>query len=112
MVHRFDGRVERECRADDLVPGPDPHRVQHELDRVRAVRDADGVRRAEVGPSLLLEGADVRPEDEARRFEHLVDRRPDRGKERLVLRFHVYERDPHGDRVYLGGTSETPSERS
>ena len=78
--HGLHGRVERERGADDLVAGSDPHRVQHELDRVGAVRDSDGVRRAQVGPGLLLESADVRPEDEARRFEHLVDRRPDRRK--------------------------------
>jgi hypothetical protein len=110
--HGLHGRVERERGADDLVAGPNPHRVQHELDRVGAVRDSDGVRRAQVGPGLFLEGADVRPEDEARRFEHLVDRRPDRRKERLVLRLHVYERDPHWESsVSMGGPgfAESPS---
>ena len=48
-------RVEREGRADDLVPGADLERTQHEHDRIGAVGDADRMRHAEVGGGLLLE---------------------------------------------------------
>ena len=45
---RLGGRVEREGRADHLVAGADAHRVEHEHERVGAVRDADRLRDAEV----------------------------------------------------------------
>ena len=42
---RLGGRVERERRADHLVARADPERVEHEHERVGAVRDADRTRR-------------------------------------------------------------------
>ena len=56
--------VEREGRADDLVARADPERAQHQHDRIRAVRDADRPRHAEVRGGLALERVDVRAEDE------------------------------------------------
>ena len=57
---RLGGRVERERRADHLVARPDLHRVEHEHERVGAVRDADRLLRAEVRGRLLLERVEVR----------------------------------------------------
>ncbi len=45
---RLGGRVERERRADDLVALADAERVEHEHERVGAVRDADRLLDAEV----------------------------------------------------------------
>ena len=45
---RLRGREEREGGADHLVAGADLERVEHQDERVGAVRDADRVRRAEV----------------------------------------------------------------
>ena len=61
---RLGSRVERERRADHLVAGADAERVEDEDERVRAVRDADRLRDAEIGGRLVLERRDVRPEDE------------------------------------------------
>ena len=61
---RLGGRVERERRADDLVAGADPERVEHEHERVGAVGDADRLRHAEVLGRLALEALDLGPEDE------------------------------------------------
>ena len=57
---RLGGRVERERRADHLVAGADPHRVEREHERVGAVRDADRARHAEVLGGLGLERLHVR----------------------------------------------------
>ena len=57
---RLGGRIERERGADDLVAGADLERVEHEHERVGAVRDADRLLDAEVGGRLLLEGPVVR----------------------------------------------------
>ena len=45
---RLGGRVEGERRADHLVAAPDADRLEHEHERVGAVRDADRLRDAEV----------------------------------------------------------------
>ena len=90
---RLGRRVERERRADHLVARPDLERVQHEHDRVRAVRDADRLAHAEVARRLLLERADVRAEHELPALEHVVDRLLDLREERRVLRLDVDEGD-------------------
>ena len=64
---RLGGRVERERGADHLVAGADPDRVEHEHDRVGAVRDADRLLDAEVLGRLALEALDLGAEDEAAR---------------------------------------------
>ena len=71
---RLGGGVERERRADHLVARADLERVQDEDDRVRAVPDADRLAHAEIARRLLLERADVRPEDELAALENVVDR--------------------------------------
>ena len=60
---RLRRRVERERRADHLVAGADPHRLEREHERVGAVRDADRVRHAEIGGRLAAR----RPRPRARR---------------------------------------------
>ncbi len=97
---RLGGRVEREGRADHLVPLADPERVEREDERVRPVRDADRVLDAEVGRRLLLEGADVRAEDEPAGVEDLGDSLLQLVQQRRVLRLDVNERDlSHGEPV-------------
>ena len=92
--------VERERRAEDLVAGPDLERLEAEHDRVRAVPDADRVRHAEPRRRLLLEGADVRPEDEHAGVENVGEPLLQLGDQGRVLRPHVNERDPrHADSV-------------
>ena len=86
--------VERERGTDDLVAGPDPERVEHDDDRVRAVRYADRVRDAEVLRRLALERLDVRPEDELARIEHVRIGALEPWNQRRVLRLDVYEWDP------------------
>ena len=71
---RLGRRVEREGGADHLVAGADAERVEHEHDRVRAVRDADRLLHAEVLRRLPLERLHVRAEDERARLEHLGER--------------------------------------
>ena len=90
---RLCGRVEGEGGADDLVPGADPHRLEHEQECVRAVRDSDRVLDAEVGGGLMLEGLDVRAEDEAAVLEHVGDAFLELGEKRRVLRLDVNQRD-------------------
>ena len=97
---RLGGRVEREGRADHLVPLADPHRVEDEDDRVGPVRNADRVLDAEVGRCLLLEGAHLRAEDEPARVDDLGDSLLQLVQQRGVLGFHVNERDlSHGGPV-------------
>ena len=97
---RLGGRIEREGRADHLVPLADPHRVEREHDRIGAVRDADRVLDAEVRRGLLLEGAHVRAEDEPARVEDLGDSLLQLVQQRRVLRLDVNERDlGHGGPV-------------
>ncbi len=92
---RLRRRVEGEGGTDDLVAGADAHRLEHEQQRIRPVGDADGVLDAEVGGRLLLEGLDVRAEDEAPVLEDIGDALLQLGKERRVLRLDVYQRDRH-----------------
>ena len=90
---RFGRRVEREGRADDLVTGPDPHRVEDEHQRVRPVRDADRLRNAEVAGGLVLERIHVRAEDELPRLEDALELVEQLGDQRRVLRADVNQRD-------------------
>ena len=62
---RLGRRVEGERRADHLVAGADPERLEREDERVGPVRDADRMRYAEERRRLVLECLDLRPEDEA-----------------------------------------------
>ena len=97
---RLGGRVERERGADHLVARADTERVEHDHDRVRAVRDADRVLDAEVLRRLALECLDVRAEDERARLENLGERALQLRNQRRVLRLDVNERDlRHGDQV-------------
>ena len=66
---RLGGREERERRADHLVARADPERVEHEHERVGAVRDADRLLDAEVLGRLALEALDLGAEDEAAALE-------------------------------------------
>ena len=93
---RLGRRVEGERRTDDLVAGADLHRVEHEHERVGAVRDADRPLRAEVGGGLFLERVEVRPPDELAAVEHLAEACLEFGDQRLVLGMDVNERDRHG----------------
>jgi hypothetical protein len=73
-------------RDDDLVAGADAARQQREVERRRAVRDADALARADVVRELALERLDLAPEHEGRRVEHALDGRVNLGLERAVLR--------------------------
>ena len=86
--------VEREGGADDLVPGPDLERPEHEHDRVGPVRDTDRPGHAEVRGGLFLEGADVRAEDELAPVENVRKPLLQLGKKRSVLRRRLKERNP------------------
>ena len=90
---RLGGRVERERRADHLVAATDSHCLEREDERVRAVRDADRVRDAEVGGRLALERLDLGPEDEAAGLEDGREALLELGDQRRVLRLHVDEWD-------------------
>ena len=98
---RLGGRVERERGADHLVARADLHRVEHEHERVGAVRDADRVlgtpRYAAASSSNAV---DVRAEDEPARLEHVAEALLQLVEERRVLRLDVNERDRrHGGPV-------------
>ena len=71
---RLGGGIEREGRADHLVARADLERVQDEDDRVRAVSDPDRLAHTEIPRGLLLERADVRPEDELAALQNVVER--------------------------------------
>ena len=86
---RLGGRVERERRADHLVAGADPHRVEDEHERVGAVRTADRVLGAEVLGRLALERLDLRPEDEPAGLERARERLLQLRDQRRVLRLDV-----------------------
>ena len=90
---RLGRRVEREGRADHLVAGPDLERVERDHERVGAVRDPDRVLDAEVRGGLLLEGLDLRAEDEPPRVEDVGDSLLQLLQQRRVLRLDVNERD-------------------
>ena len=79
---RLGGRVEREGGADDLVAGSDAHGLEREHERVRAVRDPDRVRHAEIRGRLALERLDLGPEDEAAGLEHFGEAILELGDER------------------------------
>ena len=96
---RLGGRVERERRADHLVPGADAHRLEREHERVGAVGDADRVGHAEIGGRLVLERLDLGAEDEAARLENLREALLELRDQRRVLRLDVDERN-HDIRVY------------
>jgi hypothetical protein len=91
---RLGGRVEREGRTDHLVARPDTHRVEHEDERVGAVRDSDRLRDAQVVGRLALERLHVRAEDERPGFEDFCERLLELRHERRVLRLHVNEWNP------------------
>ena len=91
--HGLGRRIEGECRADDLVTGPDAEGVQREHERVGAVRDADRLAHPEIVRGLALERGHVRAQDEVGAREHTVDRLADARQQRLVLRLYVNERD-------------------
>jgi hypothetical protein len=92
---RLRRRVERERRADHLVPCTDLHRVEDEHERISAVCDPDRPWDAEVGGRLLLERLDVRPEDQSPRIEHFLEALEDLRDQARVLRPNVNERDRH-----------------
>ena len=104
---RLGGRVERERRADHLVAGADPHRLEREDERVGAVGDADRVRDVEIRGRLALERLDLGPEDEAARLEHLGEALLELGDQRRVLRLDVDERN-HDVRVYRARERRPP----
>ena len=83
--------VERERRADHLVAGSDPERVEHEHERIGPVGYADRVPHAEISGRLMLEAGNVRPQDELPALEHALDLLADAGQKRLVLGSHVNE---------------------
>ena len=65
-------RSARRCCAcgDHLVAGPDAERAQRQLDRVGAIGDADGVRRADRRGELALERRALAAEQEPAAVEH------------------------------------------
>jgi hypothetical protein len=94
---RLGGRVEGERGADHLVAGADPERVEHEDERVGAVRDADRLAHAQVLGGLTLERRHVRAEDEDARIDDLGEDALQLRDQRRVLRLDVNEGDPgHG----------------
>jgi hypothetical protein len=90
---RLGRRVERERRGDHLVPRSDPERVEGQHQGVGPVRDADRVLDAEVRRGLLLEGPQLRAEDEPARVEDFGDSLLQLVQQRRVLRLDVNERD-------------------
>ena len=108
--NRLGRGVERERGADDLVAGADPHCLEREDERVRAVRDADRMRDIEVGRRLALERLDLGPEDEPSGLEHRGEALLELGDEGRVLRLHVDERD-HDARVYRPTGAEPAGRR-
>jgi hypothetical protein len=99
------GREIRERRGDDLVPGADPCGDEREVERITAVRDADGRRDADSRGHGLLERANLVAEDEPLVPCHPLDRGLDARTDGGMLRVQVDERDrlhdgtfgqPHG----------------
>src|SRR6185503_12310981 len=78
---------------DDLVARPHPERVQDQLDRRGAVRDADRLGRLAEGGELLLKRPRLGGVDEGLALEHARDRGLDLRADRTVLRLQVDERD-------------------
>ena len=108
---RLSRRVERERRADHLVTGADPERVEHEHDRIRSVGHADHVADAQVGGGLGLERLHVGPEHEDAGVDHLAEALFQLRHERRILGPHVHERDPH-DRASLSTERRTMEQRN
>ena len=108
---RLGGRVERERRADDLVARPDSHAVEHEHERVGAVRDADRLRHAQVGRGLLLERLDVRSENEHAGVDDLGESLQDVIAQRSELRAHIYQRHRHGAQSLAGQLTDCSAAR-
>ena len=92
---RLGRRIERERRADHLVAGADLERVEHEHERVGAVRAADGVLRAEELGRFTLESLDLGPEDELARLRASARTLLQLGDQRRVLRLDVNVGDRH-----------------
>src|SRR5581483_3120155 len=91
---RLGGRIERERGTHDLVAVADPERVENEDDRIRAVRDAEGLPDAEKGRSLAFEALDLRPEDEPPRLQRPPEGVLELRDQRCVLRADVNVRNP------------------
>ena len=108
---RFRRREEREGRAYHLVPAADLEGVEHEDERVGAVRDADRVRHAEVRGSLPLERLDLRAQHVASGRNHGREPSLQLVDDRRQLRPHVDERNGHGAGVYLGWLPIPPTPR-
>ena len=77
-------------------PGPDAEGHENGEKRIRAGGNADGVRRGAVFAHRLLEGLDLRPEDEALAGENFIDLGAERSGEGAVLLAQVEERHAHG----------------
>ena len=109
---RLRSRVERERRTDHLCPCTDLERVEHEDQRVGAVRDPDRLSDTEIARRFLLEGADVRSEHELPALEHVVDRDLQLWEQRRVLRLDVDQRDRIARRGHVRECTEGPSLRT
>ena len=96
---RLRRRIERERRADHLVAGPDPERLEHEDERIRAVRDSDRIRGAEEAGGLLLERPHFGPEDELPESRTPCEALLQLLEEGRVLRLDVDVGDSHGGAV-------------
>ena len=96
---RLGRRVEGERRADHLVAGADAHRVEHEHERVGAVRAADRLLRPEQLRCFALEGLDLGAEDEPAGLQGARKRLLQLRNQRRVLRLDVNVGDRHRRRA-------------
>ncbi len=89
-------RERRRDRArDDLVARADPERAQRELEGVGAVRDRDGVLRAERRRQLGFERLALGAEHEPARVEHARHGRVELAAQLAHVRREVEEGDAH-----------------
>ena len=84
-------------------PAPIPSASSAIFQRGGSGLDADAMARSGEPRELALEAIDLGPHDEARALQHFVDRRPDVGLDRRVLRLEVYERNVHGCKLLSEG---------
>ena len=90
--HSGDARARR---RDHLVPWPDAHGAQGELERVGARRDADRLARPAVRGELALERADLLAAQEDAAVEHALVREVELAAHLLRLATQVEEGDSH-----------------
>ncbi len=95
LGHGFGGRDPAHRGDDHLVAWPDAEHPQHDIDRIRAVGDADTVLRSARPRIAVLEHLHELPADEGGALDYPFHRSVEFGLMRHVLRHQVGEWNAH-----------------